>query len=229
MRHLTAFIIMIFCTTYTYSQTYEIGGFVGGANYIGDVGNSSYINPNSLVGGLLFKWNRSDRHSFRFSLLHAEINADDANSDEPRRQQRGYDFTNNITEASLGIEYTFWEWNLHNGKRQAVPYLYTGLTGFYANQIFLDGTELKRGGDNVNIAIPAVIGFKATIGRHLIAGVEFGARYTFTDNLDGSNPEELDSNGNAQPFGNINTNDWYVFTGITLTYSFGRKPCYCNF
>ena len=84
MRHLTAFIIMIFCTTYTYSQTYEIGGFVGGANYIGDVGNSSFINPNSLAGGLLFKWNRSDRHSFRFSLLHAEINADDANSDEPR-------------------------------------------------------------------------------------------------------------------------------------------------
>ena len=106
MRHLTAFIIMIFCTTYTYSQTYEIGGFVGGANYIGDVGNSSFINPNSLAGGLLFKWNRSDRHSFRFSLLHAEINADDANSDEPRRQQRGYEFTNNITEASLGIEYT---------------------------------------------------------------------------------------------------------------------------
>ena len=73
------------------------------------------------------------------------------------------------------------------------------------------------------------MGFKATIGRHLIAGFEVGARYTFTDNLDGSNPEELGSDGGAQPFGNINTNDWYVFTGITLTYSFGRKPCYCNF
>ncbi|MEP2335783.1 MAG: DUF6089 family protein, partial [Nonlabens ulvanivorans] len=30
-------------------------------------------------------------------------------------------------------------------------------------------------------------------------------------------------------FGNINNNDWYVFSGVTLTYAFGRKPCYCNF
>ena len=30
-------------------------------------------------------------------------------------------------------------------------------------------------------------------------------------------------------FGNFNNNDWYVFSGFTLTYTFGRKPCYCNF
>ncbi|MDX1317352.1 MAG: DUF6089 family protein, partial [Xanthomarina gelatinilytica] len=24
-------------------------------------------------------------------------------------------------------------------------------------------------------------------------------------------------------------NDWYMFTGVTLTYTFGRKPCYCVF
>jgi hypothetical protein len=25
-------------------------------------------------------------------------------------------------------------------------------------------------------------------------------------------------------FGNINNNDWYVFSGLTLTYTFGEKP-----
>ena len=220
---------MIFCTTYTYSQTYEIGAFVGGSNYIGDVGNSTFINPNGLVGGAIFKWNRSERHAFRFSLLYAEISADDADSDEQRRQDRDFNFSNNIAEASLGIEYTFWEWNLHNGKQQAVPYLYTGLTGFYANKVFRENGEFVSDGDNFNIAIPAVLGFKGTIGTNLVAAIEIGARYTFTDNLDGSNPEELDSGSTTAPFGNVNGNDWYVFSGLTLTYTFGRKPCYCIF
>ncbi|MEO9560182.1 MAG: DUF6089 family protein, partial [Nonlabens ulvanivorans] len=48
---------------------------------------------------------------------------------------------------------------------------------------------------------------------------------TFTDNLDGSNNEDFEN----VRFGNINNNDWYVFSGVTLTYAFGRKPCYCNF
>ncbi|MDA9239205.1 DUF6089 family protein, partial [Flavobacteriaceae bacterium] len=30
-------------------------------------------------------------------------------------------------------------------------------------------------------------------------------------------------------FGNQNNNDWYVFTGITFSFTFGREPCYCNF
>lgn len=220
---------MIFCTTYTYSQTYEIGAFVGGSNYIGDVGNSTFINPNGIVAGGIFKWNRSDRHAFRLSILYAEISADDADSAEQRRQLRGYNFTNNIAEASLGIEYTFWEWNLHNGKRQAVPYLYSGFTGFYSNKVFLVGDELVTDGDSFKVAMPAVLGFKATVGTNLVAAIEIGARYTFTDNLDGSNPEELESDSNVPPFGNPNGNDWYMFSGVTLTYTFGRKPCYCNF
>ena len=55
--------------------------------------------------------------------------------------------------------------------------------------------------------------------------VEAGARYTFADDIDGSNP--TNENLQQQQFGNINSNDWYVFTGLTLTYTFGEKPCYC--
>jgi uncharacterized protein YchJ len=50
-----------------------------------------------------------------------------------------------------------------------------------------------------------------------------GARYTLTDNLDGSNPKK--ESLKSSQFGNIN-NDWYVFS-LTLTYTFGEKPCYC--
>ena len=50
----------------------------------------------------------------------------------------------------------------------------------------------------------------------------------FSDDLDGSNSNNDDVDP-AYQFGNPNSNDWYNFTGFTLTYTFGRKPCYCNF
>jgi len=74
-----------------------------------------------------------------------------------------------------------------------------------------------------------VLGYKATVGAKFVFAAEIGARYTFTDNIDGSNPDKSSESNESLSFGNINNNDWYVFTGITITYTFGRKPCYCNF
>ncbi|MDT0643334.1 DUF6089 family protein [Zunongwangia sp. F363] len=231
MKHLLAFVFMVIATT-SYSQTFEVGPFIGGANYIGDVGKSNFINPNTLVGGALFKWNRSPRHSWRLSLLYAQIAADDANSNDTRRQQRGYSFENSIAEASLGIEFNFFEFDLHAGTPQNSPYIYTGLTYFRADHMYLKNGRagnLVNEGSNWEFAIPMVFGYKETITEHIVGALEIGARYTFTDNLDGSWPEEL--LGRRDPpieFGNRNTSDWYVFTGVSLTFNFGRKPCYCN-
>ena len=68
------FIILISALTFqlTQAQTYEIGVFAGGSNFIGDVGSSKYISPNQPALGGIFKWNRSARHSFRFSLIFLE-------------------------------------------------------------------------------------------------------------------------------------------------------------
>ena len=55
-----------------------------------------------------------------------------------------------------------------------------------------------------------------------------GARYTFSDEIDGSEPDAQELKEIVR-FGNFNNNEWYVFSGLTLTYTFGRKPCYCNF
>ncbi|UJH90886.1 DUF6089 family protein [Antarcticibacterium sp. 1MA-6-2] len=214
---------------------FEIGGFIGGANYIGDVGSTTYINPNSLVAGGLVKWNRSDRHSFRFSLLYADIQANDASSNQVRRQQRGYSFSNHVAEASLGLEFNFWSFDLSEAEEQSTPYLYTGITYFNSKHHLLDRDRPAKGilepqGDNWEFSIPMVFGYKQTITRRIIAAVEVGARYTFTDNMDGSNPQEVLGRRNPpREFGNTNTTDWYVFSGVSLTFTFGRKPCYSHF
>lgn len=214
------------------AQTYEIGGILGGSNYIGDVGRTNFIAPNNIAFGGIFKWNRSPRHSFRFTLIQSQLSGDDANASDNRRLGRGYSFKNNITEASLGLEYTFWEFSMYSGKPAHAPYLYTGITYFkYDALVLRPQTDLiVKYDDAYDFAIPMVVGYKTTVGTKMVLGLEIGARYTLTDGLDGSNPKKGSPADNpVLKFGNTNSDDWYVFTNMTLTFTFGRRPCYCNF
>ena len=130
MKYFVTFFLLLTTAFLASAQTYEIGVTIGGANYIGDIGNTSYINPSNLMLGGIIKWNRSDRHAFRASATIAKIKGDDAYSDNSRRQERDYSFVNVIKELSIGLEYTFWDFNVHSQEPISTPYLYTGLTGF---------------------------------------------------------------------------------------------------
>jgi hypothetical protein len=134
----------------------------------------------------------------------------------------------------MGLEFTFYEFDLNEPVRQSTPYLYTGITYFNSNHPLLSRDRpaagvLEAQGGNWEFSIPMVFGYKQTITQQVIAAMEIGARYTFSDNLDGSNPQELLGRRNPpREFGNTNNKDWYVFSGLSLTFTFGKKPCYCH-
>jgi len=226
------YIILITALTFQLSQaqTYEIGVFAGGSNFIGDVGATKYISPNQPAIGGIFKWNRSARHSFRFSLIYTELEGDDSKSKDPRRKERGYKFSNPTIEASLGLEFTFFDFSLHSRKTNSTPYLYTGIAvAKHDNYRFnLNGELLDDNTSSIAFGIPMVLGYKHQIAAKLILAGEIGARYTFSDEIDGSVPD-AEQAFDTYAFGNLNNNDWYVFTGFTLTYTFGETPCYCSF
>ena len=204
------------------AQIHEVGVFLGGSNYIGDIGPTTYIAPNEPAFGLLYKWNKSPRHSYRFSYTQSDITSNDLDSEEASRNQRGYLFENNLKEVSLGLEFNFFDFNLHELSTKITPYVFSGVNYFSAKytltntkaDISVEGRTERR----KSIAIPMVVGIKSNITPRFVLALETGARYTLTDNIDGSF---------NQQFGNINNNDWYVFSGVTLTYTFGEKPCYC--
>lgn len=217
-------LLLVFTANAT-AQIHEIGVFLGGTNYIGDIGPTTYISPDKLGYGFLYKWNRSTRHSYRFSYYHGTITAKDADSDVPSRFLRGLAFENKINEFSLGLEFNFFPFDLHGLEPQTTPYLHTGISYFSYQQLFYVNGEVKDDFKDGAAAIPMVLGIKTRISKKFVLAAEIGARYTFSDNLDGSNP----SNPNLVPlrFANQNSNDWYVFSGFTLTYTFGQNPCFC--
>jgi len=229
MRYILLAIVSFFSTQIANAQIYEVGVFAGGSNFIGDVGATNYINPNQIAFGGIVKWNRSPRHAFRASLIYTKLEVLDSKSDDPRRQQRGYGFRNGLLEASVGLEFTFFDFDQHDISVKGTPYLYTGVSTARHENFYFDNNGILTPENTESWAwgIPMVLGYKMLISPHFVLAAEVGARYTFSDELDGSVP---DADFREQfSFGNTNSNDWYVFSGLTLTYTFGQRPCYCGF
>lgn len=220
---ITFFCILSFAVSN--AQIHEIGFFAGGNNYIGDVGPTNYVKPNEFAFGLLYKWNKSPRHSWRISYTQGKITSDDKDSDMPARKQRGLNFENSVKELSLGLEFNFFDFNLHESGFLLTPYVYSGISYFRYTELYYLNNQYEEDDKKNSFAIPMTVGVKTRIAEKLILGFEVGARYTFTDNLDGSNPKN--DSFDTLRFGNLNSKDWYVFSGFTLTYTFGNKPCYC--
>ncbi|TRZ44421.1 DUF6089 family protein [Robertkochia solimangrovi] len=216
------FAILLLTAFSVNAQILEVGPFVGGSNVIGDVGSENFIRPNSLAFGGVGKWNVSTRYSYRFSVIYSKLQGNDADASSSARQQRGFSFTNKVLETSLGMEFNFLDFNLHELNKATTPYLYGGVSALFMEDLYFMNGEDIHSGNKTTFAIPMAVGVKTRIGTSLVLAGEIGARYTFSDNLDGSNPPGDDR---SLEFGNVYSDDWYVFSGIILTYTFVKKPC----
>lgn len=224
------FTILLLLLTYALNaQTYEVGLLAGGSNYIGDVGRDNYIYPNELALGVAAKYNISSRYSYRASVLWANLSGDDTESGNSSRQERGYRFDNRVLEATLGMEFNFLEFNLHDFSRPVTPYIFGGVSYVSYKNMFFISSVAEDSGNKSTFAIPFGLGVKAKVGDRLVVAGEVTARYAFTDNLDGNNPDQDALDLGAVKFGNTFSHDWYVFSGVVITYTFGKKPCYYCF
>lgn len=216
--------LFIFISTSLWAQLHEVGFFVGGSNYIGDVGNETYFNPNQLGGGVLYKRNINTRIALRATYTHMRLVADDNDASNMVRKNRGFKITNTLDELALGLEFNYFNYDLLTPGNSYTPYLLFEMAAFnysvYDEKIYKESGKLEIK-QKTSLAIPFGIGFKAKLLDHFAIAAEIKGRYTFVDDLDYNNPDIEILN-----YGNPDSNDWYLFSGITFTYSFGRPPCF---
>lgn len=221
------FLILIFLTTtsLTFSQINELGFSLAGSNYIGDVGSTQYINPNALAFGLVYKWNYSPRVAYRLDATYINISADDLDSTKDERKNRGINFNNSVKELAVGIEYNYFNYSMIEKGWSSTPYLIVQLAvnnyNVATREISANNYETEG---KTSFTIPVGIGFKTKIGKKIGIGFETKIRYTFADDLDFNNPDIP-----SLTYGNPDSDDWYVTTGITIVYGFGRKGCYSGY
>ena len=228
-------LIFFFSTVHIFSQDNEIGIFAGGSNYIGDVGPTAYISPFSYnastnyVGGVIFRKNFNERISARAKFNYSKIgSSDNWPKTAEYRKQRGKYFKNSINELNLGVDFNFLDFDIYSSSLEMTPYVSSGISLFRYNLLRYESGIAKaiKYGDATDLSFPITIGYKIKPLNSFIIAFEINANYSNSDNLDGSYPD-LKQKASSDYFGSTLSKDWYVFSGITLTYLFGNKKCYC--
>ena len=224
MKKRSLIILFVLFSWLGIAQINEVGVFLGGSNYIGDIGRSTWIYPNSYAIGGVYKWNMHPRYSIRGNYTYSKLVGDDLQSNNSYRKNRGFEFQNSIHEVALGIEFHFFKYNLSKIGYTKTPYiLLQGAVVNYSTVAYESTTNgtvaiSKR---TYNFTMPVGIGYKTKLANNIGIAFETSFRYTFKDDIDGYPPIVDGVNVNYS-----NNNDWYVFTGITIVYAFGREGCY---
>lgn len=221
MKNKILFILFAIIAITLQSQTHEIGIFAGGTNHIGDVGRTNYIYPNKLGGGIVYKYNLNPRIALRGTYTYIPVSGNDENSENLFRQDRGYQFTNNIHEFAAGLEFNFFDYNISNYKTTFTPYILAEIAAFnYSSPTERTSPNTIRLKNKFSYSLPIGVGIKGRLDDHLAIAFEAGVRLTLIDDLDFTTDKI-----NSLNFGGTG-NDWYMFTGFSIVYSFGRPPCY---
>ena len=215
-----------------FSQIHEIGMFLGGSNTISDLGSTHFIYANSPAYGLIYKWNLTTRYALRASFITSKLKSSDYYANDLSRFNRFFEVDNKVFEFSAGMEVNFLDFDLHNQDKEFSPYFFTGIN-YFQYQLFtirdgLSSIDVNKYDSALEFSIPAIVGIKFSVNNSLVLSFETGIRYSLTDNIDASNPIGQFENDFQVKHGELYNNDWYVFTGIALSYTFGRQPCYCK-
>jgi len=115
------------------------------------------------------------------------------------------EFHSSFVDLGLDFEFNWWPYKTAHTKTKYAPYVTAGV-GYSIN---LTGEQKSH------LYLPFGGGVKANLGKRLSGGVEVTMRKTFTDILDGPDYVNPGREVGKMTLGN---NDWYMFTGIFLTY-----------
>ncbi len=184
-------------------KSQELGLFLGGSYYIGDLNPNGHFNQfTKPAGGIVYRYNFSPRFAARANALYGTVEAHDSYSKSPSQKQRNLNFKSEIIELSAQFEFNFQNFEIGSDKTMISPYIFMGLAGFYFNPqgekgndwydlrpLCTEGQGLAGGATTrkykrLQISVPFGVGVKAVFSKGIGIGFEWGMRKTFTDYLD---------------------------------------------
>jgi len=168
--------------------------------YLGDLVPNvpqAYYSPPAI--GPILRYNINMRSSVRAHMVFYDL----AGTGEIFNIPDQY-FHSSFVALGLDFEFNWWPYKTASKRTKAAPYVTAGL-----------GYGISLEGDNKShLYLPFGGGVKVNLGKKLSGGVEVSMRKTFSDVIDDGNFVNP-GDGVQTPLGN---NDWYMFTGIFLTY-----------
>ena len=193
----------VVCFSAGYSQPWEIGGWVGVANYYGDLNtnrNFTYVRP---AFGFTARHNYNPYLSIRPFLNFGILSATDVGSKNVFEKERNLDFKTNIFEFGGQLEFNMMKYYPGSDEYYFAPYAFIGFAIFYfspqgtypglsrqaLDYYGTEGQKLPTYPDRklyslVQPSVPFGVGIKYGINYFWNFALEVAQRKTFTDYLD---------------------------------------------
>ena len=186
----------------------DMGIFAGVPWYLGDLSTTIPV-PHEIPPaiGPIYRYNFNMRNALRAHAFFYTL------SDSEENFHGGLaEFQSSFVDLGLDFEFNWWPYKSAWRKTKFSPYVSAGL-GYSVNY---------TGGSVSHLYLPFGGGLKANLGKRMSGGVEVSMRKTFNDMIDGV--ANVGGEAVQTPIGN---NDWYMFTGVFLTYKIFeyRDPC----
>ncbi|TAF65163.1 MAG: hypothetical protein EAZ55_09435 [Cytophagales bacterium] len=208
----------------------ELGIGVGAMHYRGELAPIINLTQPSFGVSAFFRRNSANpAWSFRGNFLFGRVVADDSRSNDAFALARNHSFKTTIIELAAVVEYNFFDMGRDVKKSEYLwtPYLFAGLSGFRMDP----GQNIRPTYGLFTFSIPFGVGAKFYAGSKMNIGVEFGARWTFTDFLDDVGMEvNLAAPGsrNARYYtGNPNDTDMFFYTSVNVAFVMFKKASAC--
>lgn len=190
----------------TIAQTNELGLFLGGSMFHGDVGYihaENALRDSRLSFGLHFKRNFNYHFGVQIGFNHGELYANDNKSYDTFHLDRNLNFKSNILEFSMLLEFNFRPYLSRDSDYNHTPFIFSGMSRFSFNPQALhsdgnwynlqslategQGNEFYKGQNPYKlngISIPVGIGYKINVYEFITLAFSVSWRMTFTDYID---------------------------------------------
>ncbi|MEZ4920457.1 MAG: DUF6089 family protein [Saprospiraceae bacterium] len=189
--------LLLSSATQAQMKGWELGGWVGGSNYFGDLNTEWRVDRTQLAGGGVVRYNFNDRLAFKFGLSAGKIEAFDSDSKNVFEQRRNLHFRSLLFDVTGQLEFNFLPYVHGHREYYYTPYVLLGPAFYNFNpQAELDGTwynlreygtEGQFRGEEYNTSQGALaygVGFKLDLSYRWSINVELSGRKLLTDYLD---------------------------------------------
>ena len=131
MRKLVLILLMAFPLGLM-AQYWDVGVFLGGANYNGDLvdkGSLIVVKETNFSYGAIARYNLTKRFSFKGSVYKGHISGSDDNAREnfQKKFTRNLSFRSLMTDISATVEYNLLPYKSGHFKYKYAPYIFVGL------------------------------------------------------------------------------------------------------
>ncbi|HEY0245717.1 MAG TPA: DUF6089 family protein [Mucilaginibacter sp.] len=188
-------VFLLFITCNLQAQSWEIGGTVGGAGYMGDLNQNNPVKISGGAFGALVKYNFNGYLSAKLNYLHGTIAGADSTSHNQQSINRNLSFSTPLNELSGIVEFNFMKYIPSVSDNIYTPFIYLGVgvvgyrpTATYNGQTY-DLRSFETEGQskpypNKAISIPYGAGIKYNFAGAWNLIADIGYRNPNTDYLD---------------------------------------------